>query len=112
MSSSILRLPSFGQIRSYSRRASSSVGCGGPADAQMPEVVETGGDGTAGFSQCHVQIYAQASDRRLLNRIGSALRKRRQALARRCEFPGQELAFRPVYLQSEGEAVRPFPTVL
>ena len=112
MSSSIVRQPSFGQIRSYSRRASSSVRMRLPVDAQMPEVVETGGNGAAGLSQRHVQIHAQARDGRLLHRGGGVARKRRQALLRGDVLSGQELAFRPVYLQSEGEFMPPLPAVL
>jgi hypothetical protein len=44
MSSSIVRLPIFIQIRSYSRRASSSVGWGDHPTPKMSEVLKTGGN--------------------------------------------------------------------
>ena len=46
MSSSMERLPSRDQIRSYSRSASSLLGCGDHSMPTRSEIVETDGDRT------------------------------------------------------------------
>ena len=73
-----------------------------PVDAQMPEVVETDGNGAAALIEGRVQIHAQARDRGSLHRICGAGRQRCQALLRVRQRAGQELAFGPVQLQREG----------
>ena len=55
ISSSIVRLPSCDQIRSYSRRTSSSVGCGDQSMSPVREVVETDLDGAVALIERRVQ---------------------------------------------------------
>ena len=111
-SSSIVRPPSCDQIRSYSRRASVVGRMRRPLDAQMPEIVETDVDGVAGLIEGHVQIDAQARDRRLLHRRRGAGRQRRQPLFRFRQCAAQELAFGSVQLQREGQLTLPPPAIL
>ena len=74
-----------------------------PVDAQMPQVVQTHGNGTAALIEGRVQINAQARDGSPLHGIGGAGRQRRQALLRGDQIAGEELAFAPVQLQREGQ---------
>ena len=83
-----------------------------PLDAQMPEVVETDGNGAAALIECRVQIHAQARDRGSFHRICGAGRQRRQALLRLRQRAGEELAFGPVQLQRKGELVPALPSCL
>src|SRR5271170_3574254 len=83
-----------------------------PLDAQIPQVIETDGDSAAGLSEGYVQINAQAGDGRLLDRLRSVGRQRRQALLRLRQCAGQELAFRPVQLEREGQLMPPLPAIL
>ena len=78
----------------------------------MPEVVETDGDRAAALTERRVQIHAQARDGRSLDRVAARADKRVQALLRRRQRAGQELAFGPVQLQREGELVPALPAVL
>ena len=61
-SSSIVRLPSCDQIRSYSRRACSSVGCGDQSMPRWRRIVETDGDGAVALIEGHVKIHPQTRD--------------------------------------------------
>ena len=83
-----------------------------PVDAQMPEVVETDGDGAAALTEGRVQIHAQARDRGAFHRIGGAGRQRRQALLRFRQLAGEELAFGPIQFEREDELVPAFPAIL
>src|SRR6202051_4192845 len=60
MSSSIGRIPSCDQIRSYSRRASSSVGCGDQWMPKFAEAIETDGYGARVSTHGRVQVDVRA----------------------------------------------------
>src|SRR5579864_2163711 len=84
---------------------------GRPIDAQMPEIIETGGDGTVALIQSHVQVGTQAGDLSSFYGRYCTARQRRQPLLRFRPRAGQEFTFRPVQVQREGELALPLPRV-
>src|SRR6266403_825380 len=60
-----------------------------PVDAEVPEVIETDGNGAAALIEGHVQIRAQARDRRSFHRICGTVWQRRQPLLRLHQRAGQ-----------------------
>ena len=110
-SASIGRSPSCRHIRAYSCRTSSLVGMRRPIDADAAEVVEAGRDGAVASAEGHKQVDPQPSD-------GSQVREARGPA---CQFgqarfgfhqrAGEELAFRPLQLEREGQLVPALPRI-
>ena len=96
-------------IRSYSRTRFLFRRMRRPLDAQMPEVFETDGNRAAALIECHVQIHAQARDRRAFDSRGRAGRQRRQALLCLRQCAGEELAFGTIQLERESQLVPALP---
>ena len=101
------------QIRSYSRRTSSSVGCGRPVDTETSQVVETD-TRPRGRSD---QVSCTESTRRRATAACSTgsrarVRPRQTSAPPLRQRAGQELAFGPMQLQREGERMLALPAVV
>jgi hypothetical protein len=70
-----------------------------PVDAQMPEVVETNGNGAAAPIERRIKIHPQAREAGSLDAARGSCGQSGQALLSGRQLAGQELAFRPIYLQ-------------
>src|SRR6267378_3961959 len=106
--SSIMRLPSCEDALVFAahvfiRRTR------GPFDPQMPEVVESGGDGSAALPHSCVQIRPQAGDRSTFDGRRHAGREHIQPLLRGHLRAGEELAFSPLQLYLKDQVVPALP---
>src|ERR1700736_4466467 len=83
-----------------------------PLDADVPEIVETDLDGAIRPAEGREELHLQPRYNGQIGKTDVPTRQPGEALIRFRQRAGQELAFRLVQLEREGECAAPLPAVL
>ena len=82
-----------------------------PSDADPAEVVEPDRNGAIASAESHEEVHPQPGDGGQVGEADSAACQFGEARLRLRQRAGQELAFRPVQLQREGELMPALPAI-